>query len=452
MRVLVYTILFLSSSSILAQQGNVILNGTTNNNNTNNNIEINRNSNAAPISITEEEEVELDSIIQVIPAPATKISSESIKKKEIQKAPKSGKYKPSKRSKEVRSVEAEPAMENEVQEDQYLDLNDSRYSAVESGRAVEMEKVSVGFSSTNISSDTQRTSRSPSFQQQIQMDQAVDYFEVNAPGSFESHYFKYVAGNYNVDLYSDLKSAEEIRPKNSDVHVQMAGYYMIENDVDSALIYTDKLRGSSRLSDNVVAYSGDILRSVPVDGALITHGFDDSYGSFHAQNSIGIRPDVTLISLDFLQSDAYKANLKTKGYKLPESELIDVDYLAEFCVLNVDKNLSISLTTPKEYFQAIQDKLYVVGLVFEYHEESFDNFARNDDLWNNSMEKGVISNPIDEKGKQLSANYLPMLLHLRKVYEVTGEKEKMKEVDEVSDQVGVQCRKYEQVQKVKASY
>ena len=449
MRVLVYTILFLSSSSILAQQGNVILNGTTNNNN---NIEINRNSNAAPIFIMEEE-VEMDSTIQVLPAPATKISSESIQKKEIQKKPAKGKYKASKRSKEGRSMEAEPAMENEVQEDQYLEFkDDSGYSAIESGKAVEMEKVSVGFSSTNISSDTQRTSRSPSFQQQIQMDQAVNYFEVNAPGSFESHYFKYVAGNYNVDLYSDLKSAEGIRPGNADVHVQMAGYYMIEDDVDSALIYTGKLRESSRLADNVVAYSGDILRSVPEDGALITHGFDDSYGSFHAQNSSGIRPDVTLISLDFLQSDAYKANLKTKGYELPESEVIDVDYLAEFCVLNVDKKLSISLTTPKEYFQAIQDKLYVVGLVFEYHEESYDNFARNDYLWNNSMEKGVISNPIDEKGKQLSANYLPMLLHLRKVYEATGEKEKKKEVDEVSDQVGVQCRKYEQVQKVKASY
>jgi hypothetical protein len=94
----------------------------------------------------------------------------------------------------------------------------------------------------------------------------------------------------------------------------------------------------------------------------------------------------------------------------------------------------------------------VVGLVFEYHQESYDNFTRNDFLWNNSMEKDVIVNPIDEKGKQLSANYLPMLLHLRKVYQVTGEKEKLKEVDEVSDQVGVQSRKYEQVQKVKSSY
>lgn len=453
MRVLVYTILFLSSGSIIAQQGGVT-NGTTNNTPASNNLNI-----AVPSNASEElEEVEIDTVIQVKPVRATKISSESIQKKEIQKVESKGKYKASKREANEQLEESAPVMQEKALDDLEQKVeSDADFSVVESSveslKAAEMKKVSVDFSNTYSTSDLQRSSRSPSFQQQIQMDQAVDYFEVNAPGSFESHYFKYIAGNYNTDLYPDLKAAEQIRPENTDVHVQMAGYFMIEDDVDSAMIYVDKLRESNRLSDNVVAYSGDILRSVPEEGTLITHGFDDSYGSFFAQNTTtGIRSDVTLVSLDFLQSDTYKAELKTKGYKLPESDVVDVDYLAEFCELNVEKNLSISLTTPKEYFQAIQDKLYVVGLVFEYHPESFDNFTRNEFLWNESMEKQVISNPIDEKGKQLSANYLPMLLHLRKVYKATGEEEKLKEVDEVSDQVGVQSRKYEQVQKVKSGY
>lgn len=453
MRVLVYTLLFLSSGSLIAQQGVEVTNGTMNNAPATNNSNM-----SIPVPSSQElEETKLDTTIQVTPARANKISTESIQKKEIQKIETRGKSKSYKRESNERIEESVPAMEEsplkDINQTVESDADNSTVESTESLKAVEMKKVSVGFSSTYSTSDLQRTSRSPSFQQQIQMDQAVDYFEVNAPGSFESHYFKYVAGNYNTDLYPDLKAAEQIRPENSDVHVQMAGYFMIEDDVDSAMIYIDKLQESNRLSENVIAYSGDILRSVPEQGTLITHGFDDSYGSFCAQNSIpAIRSDVTLVSLDFLQSDAYKAELKTKGYKLPESKTVDVDYLAEFCALNVEKNLSISLTTPKEYFQAIQDKLYVVGLVFEYHPESFDNFSRNEFLWNESMEKAVISNPIDEKGKQLSANYLPMLLHLRRVYQVTGEEEKMKEVDEVSDQVGVQSRKYEQVQKVKSSY
>jgi hypothetical protein len=236
------------------------------------------------------------------------------------------------------------------------------------------------------------------------------------------------------------------------VHVQMAGYFMIQNSVDTALMYTDKLLESDRLTENVVAYAGDILRSAPENGAVITHGFDDGYGCYYAQNEQGIRPDVTLISLDFMQSEVYRNGLLEKGFALPASTLVNIDYLVEFCSINVDKGISISMTTPKEYLEPVQDKLFVVGLVFEYHIDAYNNFTRNDYLWNQSLEKHLISEPGDEKGKQLSANYLPMLLHLQKVYSATGETEKLLEVDEVSDQIGVQSRKYEQVQKVKASY
>lgn len=442
MRVLLYIFVVVSSGMLFGQSNNETLNNTTNAPATNSN------SNNVPMRL--EGINELDTTTLIVPE-STTVEPTSVKSIELKRipAPKREVYRG-----KSKMEEAAPAADEEViLEKELLDAEDSYGGAVEeSTKALEMKKVSEGFSSTYSISDMQRTSRSPSDLQQIQMDQAVSYFEVNAPGSFESHYFKYVAGNYNTDLFPDLKAAEQLRPQNADVHVQMAGYYMIENKVDSALIYMEKLKESDRLSDNVVAYAGDILRSAPEGGTLITHGFDDSYGSFYAQNSVGVRSDVTLVSLDFLQSDAYKEELKTKGFELPESEVVDVNYLAEFCVLNVDKNLSISMTTPKEYFQAIQDKLYVAGLVFEYHEDAYNNFARNDFLWNNSMEKSVIVNPTDEKGKQLSANYLPMLLHLRRAYQLTGEEEKLRDVDEVSDEIGVQCRKYEQVQKVKSSY
>jgi hypothetical protein len=451
MRVLFYTIFILSSGTIVAQtETPAVLNNTTNN------VPATNNSNVTSPTLSveelEEEAVEVDSTVAVPVVRQEAVQVKGIRSKSARKKFKSAEpiqeVPAYKESVPVMDMEAEKDLDDEKISTEGVSLDESEQSV----KAMEMQSVSTNFSSTYSTSDMQRTSRSPSVQQQYQMDQAVDYFEVNAPGSFESHYFKYVAGNYNTELISDLKMAEQIRPDNADVHVQLAGYYMIEDDVDSALMYTEKLRESDRLADNVVLYSGDILRSVPESGTLITHGFDDGYGTYYAQNNNDVRSDVTLVSLDFMQSETYRENLKEKGFELPKSDVVDVDYLADFCALNVDKNISISLTTPKEYFQAIQDKLYVVGLVFEYHQESYDNFTRNDFLWNNSMEKDVIVNPIDEKGKQLSANYLPMLLHLRKVYQVTGEEEKLKEVDEVSDQVGVQSRKYEQVQKVKSSY
>ncbi len=458
MRVLFYTMTFFFSGNLLAQVGNQAPEMNTNSNVNSTNLNM--------VNEAEEEKSESMDTVTIESTTIKSVSVEAVKKIErkevkIEKLEEKPSNEPSsprraKASSEIDGVAppAPVATELDDSKESYME-NDAEMvidQEATSLKKMEMEKVSVGFSSSNTDSDRQRSSRSPSYQQQMMMDQAVDYFQVNAPESFEHHYFKYVAGNFDVSLYPDLKKAEEIRPDNADVHVQMAGYFMIQNSVDTALMYTEKLMASDRLTENVVAYAGDILRSAPENGALVTHGFDDGYACYYAQNEQGIRPDVTLISLDFLQSEVYRNGLVEKGFSLPSSTLVNIDYLVELCTLNVDKGISISMTTPKEYLQPIQDKLFVVGLVFEYHIDAYNNFTRNDYLWNQSLEKHLISDPGDEKGKQLSANYLPMLLHLQKVYSATGEMEKLEEVDEVSNQIGVQSRKYEQVQKVKASY
>lgn len=313
--------------------------------------------------------------------------------------------------------------------------------------------VSSSFTYTKQQSSSQRTQRSPSAIQQKQMNQVVDQLEENSPESFEYNYFKYVAGNYDVSLIDHLKKAEVLRPANSDVQIQMAAYYMIINDKTNALLYLEKLVSSTRLNKDVIDYAEDLLQSAPKNQVLITHGFDDSYATAYVQLSKNIRTDVKLISLDFLQSEKYRQNLTAEGYKLPVRTTIDVQYFKEFCINNSVKTLSISLTTPKEYLTPIQQNLFVVGLVFEYHTDlTFNNFDRNDELWNEVLTKKIIDNATNEKAKQLSSNYLPMLLVLRKVYSERSQTDKVQEIDEALDKVSVQCKKYDQVQKLKSSY
>ena len=311
---------------------------------------------------------------------------------------------------------------------------------------------SYEFSETKKESSIQRSQRSPTVNQQMEMDKAVGFFEVNAPNSFEFHYFNYAAGNYDVSQVNSLQQAEILRPDNADVHVQKAAYNIIKRNNDSAVGYLEKLKTSGRLTENVLHYAEDILLSVPENGVLVTHGFDDSYASWYQQNSADVRKDVKIVSLDFMQSEHYRLLLKEDGFSMPKSKVVDVDFLKEFCELNATKSISVSLTTPKEYFAPIQSKLYVTGLVFEYHEEAYDNFHRNDELWNSELKKHLIDNALDEKSKQLSSNYLLMLLQLRKVYAKLEEEDKLKQIDEATDKVSVQCHKYEQVQKLKSAY
>lgn len=328
---------------------------------------------------------------------------------------------------------------------------DTKKSEV-SGSA-QMQTAVQSFSTTKSSAAQNRTQRTPSVQNQSKMNEAVELLSVTAPESFEYHFFSYQAGNYNTDLINHLNEAEKLRPNNSDVHIQKASYHLIKNETELARNYLEKLKVSTRLSQDVIDYTEDLLLSAPTNGTLITHGFDDGYGSFYHQVVNRIRPDVQIVSLDFMQSKQYLADLSNRGYKLPKRELIDVTYLKEFCELNALKNISISATLPMEYLNGIADKLYIVGLVLEYKKESnYDNFNRNEELWEKTLKKTLTANVISEKGRQLSANYLPMLLHLRQVYEQKGEQDKKKKIDKVIDQIAAQSNKYEQVKKLKQSY
>lgn len=353
-------------------------------------------------------------------------------------------------NKDFKEVEKKSAVSRSVSDEIYAPVPSSAGVSQESN--TKMESMSSGFSMMKVQSSTQRTQRTPSIEQQAKMDETVRYFELFAPESFEYHYYKYVAGNYSTELFEHLTKAYELKPNNTDVHIQLAAYYIITQDTTNSKIFLNKIKDIGRITDDAATYARDLMISVPENGTLITHGFDDMYSCEYLQNVLNFRPDVQLISLDFLQSERYRDILTKKGYKLPDNSIVNIHYLSSFCLLNESKTISLSLTTPKEYFQDIKEKLYVVGLTFEYHSSVFNNFYSNDYLWNEKLEKTLVYNSLNEKSKQLSSNYLPMLLKLREVYAHQKETDKVTEIDEALDKVSVQCKKYDQVQKLKKSY
>lgn len=308
------------------------------------------------------------------------------------------------------------------------------------------------FESLETQSNYMRSQRTPSAAQQSKMNESVKTLEQYAPESFEYNLYKYQAGNHNIDLINNLRAAEKLNPTNADVNQQMAAYNLIIGSESTR--YLEKLSNTSKLRNESIAYSKDVLKSVSQNGTLITHGYEDTYATNLVRLNSKIRKDVTIISLELMQSEAYKKAIQAKGYKIPNTKLIDVSFLVEFCKLNESKGISIAMTTPKEYLQPLKTQLYAQGLVFEYHSASkeYNNYYMNDVLWNKELDKSIIQNFSSDFSKQLSANYLPMLFVLRKNYQASGEVEQLKSVDAMIDKIGKGCNKYEQVQKLKGSY
>ena len=346
----------------------------------------------------------------------------------------------------------EESIQQKKQTEKLKDLNTTSTYGYTVETTQQLQQVSGLFTATRQQASTQRTQRTPNTAQQQQMNQYVQLLSQAAPESFEFHYYTYIAGNYNMALIDHLFKAEKLRPENSDVHIQLAAFHLISQNFEEAKKYLKKLHANGRINENMVLYGKDVLRSVPENGCAITHGFEDNFGTVYAQLLMNERTDITIVSLDFLQSESYRSALKNKEFTLPNSTTIDVAYLTNFCALNSAKKLGISLTVPKEYLIPIQQNLYVTGLIMEYHPDGCTgNFERNEELWNNTLSVSIVKNSRD-KARSLSANYLPMLLLLRKEYQGRGQQEEVKKIDAALDQIAVQCGKYEQVQSIKASY
>ena len=280
----------------------------------------------------------------------------------------------------------------------------------------------------------QSRSRSADAPLQEKMDEDVSLLKLESPNSFEYYLFYYMSGNYNVDREKELKLAEAMKPLDPDILTQCLANAIVKEDKTSALAYLKKIKENKLLSNESITYATDLLESSTDNQALITHGFLDSYGVAYQQIVEGIHPEIKLISLDLLQSETYRNGLAQAGYILPSETVINTDYLSSFCSLNNDKKLALSMTIPKDYLLPIQSFLFPVGLVFEYRQDNSISetslVARNEQLWNTSLEKQNLYQYKSMESNNLSSNYLPMLLFLKSSYLLNNEADKLIQIDQ----------------------
>lgn len=364
-----------------------------------------------------------------------------------------------------------PAQNNapEFKSVENVEIKQSAPSPVEESRAEEEEKqtksrvipdaqISVQqhqFSNVRQRAMQQNFSRTPALSDQQEMNRVVQYFEKNAPTSFEYHFYKYVAGNYDVRLIKHLNQAEKLKPNNSDVLVQKAAYGWIVSDSVLANTYLKKLVNISKLDQDALNYDLQLLKSLPTNSVLLTHGFDDGFGSFYWNSVRKTRSDIRILSLDLMQSKVYRDSLKNWGFEFPTDHVIDVNFFQAFCRLNADQQLFVSMTFPTPYLAAIQDHISVFGLTFAYEinqdspHKINDVVRANEVLWETQLSSNLKSTTFGEKGNQLLANYLPLLFLLREHYIQTGATMKLNDIEKMIDFVGIASNRYEKVKQLR---
>ena len=289
---------------------------------------------------------------------------------------------------------------------------------------------------------TQDNQRSPTPEQQMKVDQLVREMKSSDSTSINYHLTKFTTGNYNTENGYHINQAFSQNPNDKDVLKQITALSVIEADSAKTLNFLELQVQNNHLDQNFIDYGSDLLMSMPTNSTLITHSFDDTYGSLYNQLKFNQRKDVKVINLDFCQSETYRHNLNKLGYQVPKQEMVDTQFLSDFIYLNRNRTLALSLTLPKNYFMLLQSDLIINGLVLLFSPNL--TIGENIDLWEKQLSKKVITGKTD-LAKKLSLNYLPMLVELRNQYSVNNQMEKVREVDRIMDEIGKRTGKSIQV-------
>ena len=276
-------------------------------------------------------------------------------------------------------------------------------------------QVFSAFSLVRQNSKFNKFQRTPLPAEQSEMDAKVKQLELISPNSWEYHLAYYAAGNYNLDRSPALEKAYQMNPENLEVQKQYASLKYMKGDTLSAQNMLSTMSLNEVISLEVERYTSDVLTSCSMNSTLITHGFEDTYGTLFNQFSHQQRMDVNVVSLDFLQSPQYRITLEEKGYVLPKTTKIDVGYLSQFCYLNADKELFLSVTIPRTYFEPISKKLFPVGVTFQYANAPAEDLPdRQENMWFYQLNKFGLAEGEDRS--KFAMNYIPLLLYLEQKY------------------------------------
>jgi hypothetical protein len=288
------------------------------------------------------------------------------------------------------------------------------------------------LSELNESVSIQRDQRTPVKLYQDQIDQELYRLQQLSPNSFEYHLNKYIAGKYDLALSAHLQQATQLDPENPKLTNLWVAHASISGDEKLAAKYLSDWFSVQPDSQCIVTYARDLLNSVDDNGTLIVHAIQDTYSVLYVQFNLGIRRDVRVISLEWLQSQTYRDNVKSSAYLMPEEKVIGPEFLMRFCELNSSKNIALSMTIPREYVQKLSSSLFVVGLTLVHtNEENFENFYRNEQLWDEKWDKEFLLSAQNSfcSRKDILSNYLPMLLQLRSACFDQGMVQQLEELD-----------------------
>ncbi len=286
--------------------------------------------------------------------------------------------------------------------------------------------------------------KTPLSQETEFMEQKVHELSKLAPESFEFHLYSYLKTPYNFKAISHLRKAEELAATHYDVLTSWTAYHFI-SESDKVTGYLRQLDDGGYFKPGYRNYAGQALELLPENAVLLTHGDNDTYPMLIQQKIKGVRSDISIINIDFFQSEEYLKRLKNKGWSVPHISIVNTEFVHEFVTANQQRNIFLANSIPGSYIKLFKSQIHPCGLAFYVGNDEADFCKKfNLQLYRNVSQQMQKEEPANNEQLFLS-NSLPALFGLRNNYLDSGDSMRLKKLNEVITIIGRQTHQQEKV-------
>lgn len=258
------------------------------------------------------------------------------------------------------------------------------------------------------------------------------------PNTYEYNLSKYMAGGGDEKLWPYLKKAAELGEGRTEHYDFMINQGETTRDISMRDEYTKKKYDAGLVSAGMMYYNYNVMIGAEPNAILIAVGDNDTYPVWILQ-SMGIRRDIHLINLSLVQIDSYRDKLfKELGIEAWDmhweatadeaKKRFESDFIKNITENSKHYPVYITLTAAgyKEGLKRIEDKLYLIGLAYQYSKAPIDNMAvmkKNfEQLYAlDYLSKSFYKDISAELVKLINTNYIVPMLKLYDHYKTSGD-------------------------------
>ena len=217
------------------------------------------------------------------------------------------------------------------------------------------------------------------------MEKIIKGMEKEIRGTYEYYFIKYFHYSpYKKAKIEWLEKAYQLQPQNPETYYSFLTYYALHLQKDQFKQFAENLYSSKDIAPALLWYNYNTLMSCAPNSILITNGDNDTFPVWVLQQVKNIRPDVLVLNVnlirgypDYLKKLLADKNISIDPEKLPKNNIQTFlkELIQSIRAKAPETKIHLALTLNPAIFKNFEDRLYLVGLCYQFSAEDMDNLA-----------------------------------------------------------------------------